>query len=207
MKFCNNVILPVRCVVAQRRAHTASLPPAERQPTLGCAVGAALLRGVDATHGQLCCTHSSGQLRFGWRPHCCVSSYFPQVHRRSIHGGRSGGHEMDFQWARSTKLLAVLLAIAIVVVGVLTALVMHQRHDLSTANGQVRLGTAPAAPGASVPAGADIVANPKAATPPDPAATADSANPPAGPASQPAPVFPAPPLDLVAQAPPAAPAS
>jgi hypothetical protein len=114
---------------------------------------------------------------------------------------------MDFQWARSTKLLAVLLAIAIVVVGVLTALVMHQRHDLSTANGQVRLGTAPAAPGASVPAGADIVANPKVATPPDPAATADSANAPVGPASQPAPVSPAPPVDLVVQAPPAAPAS
>jgi hypothetical protein len=116
---------------------------------------------------------------------------------------------MNFQWARSTKLLAVLLAIAVVVVGVLTALVMHQQHDLSTVNGQFRLGTAPAAPGASVPAGADIVANPNAVTQPDPAATPNSANAPAGPASQPARVLPASPADpapRVVPAPPTAPA-
>ena len=122
---------------------------------------------------------------------------------------------MNFQWARSSKLLAVLLAIAIVVVGVLTALVMRQQHDLSTANGQVRLGTAPAAPGASVPAGADIVANPNVVTHPDPAATPDAANPPVGPASRPAPASPARPANPAPQvapapqvvpAPPAAPA-
>lgn len=114
---------------------------------------------------------------------------------------------MNFQWARSTKLLALLLAIAVVVVGVLTALVMHQQHDLSTVNGQVHPGTAPAAPGASVPAGADIVTNPNVVTHLDPAATPDSANAPFGP-SQPAPVSPAPPVDpapRVVPAPPAAP--
>lgn len=112
---------------------------------------------------------------------------------------------MNFQWARSTKLLALLLAIAVVVVGVLTALVMRQRHDLSTVNGQVRLGTAPAAPGASVPAGADIVANPNVVTRPDPAAIPDSANPPVGPVSRPAPVAPAPPVNPAPQVVPAAP--
>jgi hypothetical protein len=115
---------------------------------------------------------------------------------------------MNFQWARSTKLLAVLLAIAVVIVGVLTALVMRQQHDLSTVKGQVHLGTAPGAPGASAPAGADIVANPNVVTRPEPAATPDRANAPVGP-SQPAPVSPAPPVDpapRVVPAPPAAPA-
>lgn len=110
---------------------------------------------------------------------------------------------MNFQWARSTKLLAVLLAIAVAVVGVLTALVMRQQHDLSPVNGQIRLGTAPVAPGASVPAGADIVANPNVVTHPDPAAVPDAANVPAGPA----PATPAPPADPAPRAVPAPPAA
>jgi hypothetical protein len=114
---------------------------------------------------------------------------------------------MNIQWARSTKLLAVLLTIAVVVVGVLTALVMRQQHDLGTVNGQIRLGTAPAAPGASVPAGADIVANPNVITHPDPAATPDSANAPAGPAPQPAPISPAPPVGPAPRVVPALPAA
>src|SRR2546421_631791 len=43
--FCNNVILPDAESWRGDRRTPASLPPAERQPTLGCAVGAALLRG------------------------------------------------------------------------------------------------------------------------------------------------------------------
>ena len=110
---------------------------------------------------------------------------------------------MNFQWARSTKLLAVLLTIAVVVVGVLTALVMRQQHDLGTVNGQIRLGTAPAAPGASVPAGAEIVAHANAVDHSDPATTSEAANAPVGPASQLAPASPGPQVDpaLVAPAP------
>ena len=112
---------------------------------------------------------------------------------------------MNFQWARSTRLLVIMLTITVVIVGILTVLVMRQQRDLSTVAGHLRLGTAPAAPGASVPAGADIVATPPA-THPDPAASADSAKAPVGPASQPAAASPpADPAPQVVPAPPADP--
>lgn len=99
---------------------------------------------------------------------------------------------MNFYWARSNKFLLALLAVAVVVVGVLTSLVMRQQHDLSTVGGQVRLGTAPTAPGASVPAGADIGANPDALNHPGAATPPNPANAPVDPAPAPAAVAPAP---------------
>jgi hypothetical protein len=99
---------------------------------------------------------------------------------------------MNFHWARSNKFLLVCLAIAVVIVGVLTTLVMHQQHGQSTVNGRVRLGIAPTVPAARFSDGADIGANPNAVSLPEPATTPDPANAPVGPASQPAPVSPAP---------------
>src|ERR1700722_14062651 len=99
---------------------------------------------------------------------------------------------MHLFWARSDRFLLVLLAIAVAIVGVLATLVMHQQHDQSTVDGQVYLRTAPTVPAASVPAGADIMATPNAATHPNPATTPDPAHAPVGPASQPAPAFPTP---------------
>ena len=116
---------------------------------------------------------------------------------------------MNFRWARSTKLSVILLAITVVAVGALTALVMRQQHDLRAHPGQVRLGTAPVAPGASVPAQADMVINPRATVPAPASAPPAPASAPVAPASQPAPVSPAPqadPAPQVAPAPPVVPA-
>jgi hypothetical protein len=101
---------------------------------------------------------------------------------------------MDFRWARTNMFLLVLLAIAVVTVGVLTTLVMYQQHDQRTVNGQVRLETDPTVPAANFPDGADIGANPNAVTHLDPttaATTPDPANAPVGLASQPALASPA----------------
>src|SRR6476660_296384 len=67
---------------------------------------------------------------------------------------------MHLFWAPSNKFLLVLLAIAVAIVGVLATLVAHQQHT-----------TAATAPAASVPAGADAMATPHAATHPNPATT------------------------------------
>ena len=72
---------------------------------------------------------------------------------------------MNFHWARTNRFLLVLLAIAVAILGVLTTLVMQQQHDQSTVDGQIHLRTAPTGLAASVPAGADIMATAKAATP------------------------------------------
>lgn len=99
---------------------------------------------------------------------------------------------MNFQWVRSNKFLMVVLAIAVALVGVLTTLVLHQQHDQSTVDGQVHLGSTPALPAGSVPAGAEIMATSNGAIHSDAATTPDPANAPVGPASQPAPASPAP---------------
>ena len=99
---------------------------------------------------------------------------------------------MHLFWARSDRFLLVLLAIVVASVGVLATLVMHQQYDQSTVDGQVDLRTAVTVPAASVPAGADIMATPNAATHPNPATTPNPAHAPVEPASQPAPAFPAP---------------
>jgi hypothetical protein len=52
---------------------------------------------------------------------------------------------MNFQWAQSNKLLLVVVASAVAIDGVLTALVLHQQHNHSTITGQVT--RPPAAPG------------------------------------------------------------
>jgi hypothetical protein len=99
---------------------------------------------------------------------------------------------MDFYWARSNNFLLALLAITVALVGVLTTLVIHQQDEQYTIDEQVRLRTVPTVPAASVPAGAEIVARPNAATHRDSATTPDAANAPVGPASQPAPGSPVP---------------
>lgn len=79
---------------------------------------------------------------------------------------------MNARWLRSNIMLLALLAVAMVAVGALTALVIHQQHNQSAIHGQVYLGTTPAvdaAPKASAPAPAQIAANPNAAVEPNPA--------------------------------------
>jgi len=50
---------------------------------------------------------------------------------------------MNFHWAQSNKYLLIIVASAVALDGVLTTLVIHQRHDHSTAHGQVSLPAAP----------------------------------------------------------------
>jgi hypothetical protein len=110
---------------------------------------------------------------------------------------------MNFYWARSNNFLLVFLAIAVALVGVLITLVIHQQDDQSAVDGQVRVGTVPTVPAASVPAGAEIVAHSNAVDHSDPATTSEAANAPVGPASQLAPASPGPQVApaLVAPAP------
>jgi hypothetical protein len=110
---------------------------------------------------------------------------------------------MNFYWARSNNFLLVFLAIAMALVGVLIALVIHQQDDQSAVDGQVRVGTVPTVPAASVPAGAEIAPHSIAVDHSTPATTSDAANAPVGPASQLAPASPGPQVApaLVAPAP------
>jgi hypothetical protein len=94
-----------------------------------------------------------------------------------IPGGSSrGGALMNVHWVRSNGILLALLVTAMVAVGGLTALVLHQQQDQTTVYEQVHLETGPAA-------GA-----------PPKASTSDSANAPARPAPQ---VVPAPQVQVV----------
>lgn len=77
---------------------------------------------------------------------------------------------MNFYRAHSNNSLLVALASAIVIDGVLTAVVLHQHHDHNTANGPVSVRTAPTV---SILAGANIVATPNAVIHPDPTASPD----------------------------------
>lgn len=61
---------------------------------------------------------------------------------------------MIFHRAHSNKSLVIALTSAVVIDGVLTAVVLHRHHDHSTANEQLSLRTAPSV---SIPAGANIV--------------------------------------------------
>lgn len=76
---------------------------------------------------------------------------------------------MNFHGAYSNSSLLIALTSAIVIDGVLTAVVLHQHHD-QTANGQVSVR---AAPTVSVPLGVNIVASPHAVAHPGPATTPD----------------------------------
>ena len=59
---------------------------------------------------------------------------------------------MNLHWAQSNKYLLVIVASAVAIDGVLTTLVIDQRHDHSAANGQVSLPAAPPIPVPSIPA-------------------------------------------------------
>ncbi len=149
---------------------------------------------------QLCCTDFESRAS-GFNLHYNAGFLAPPSSVLAISSSPAGfsrrsnrGREMDFRWARLNKFLLVVLVIAVAIVGVLTTVVVHQQHDQSTVNGQVRLGTTPTAPAASAPAGTDIMANSNAMTHPNSATTPEPANAPLGPASQPAPASPAPPV-------------
>jgi hypothetical protein len=92
---------------------------------------------------------------------------------------------MNFHWARSNEFSLALLVTATAIVGVLTTQVMHQQHDQNTVDSQVLR----AAPAASIPAGADIMATPHVASHPDRAVTSNAVNAAAASAPQ---VVPAP---------------
>lgn len=74
---------------------------------------------------------------------------------------------MIFHCAHSNKSLLIALTSAVVIDGVLTAVVLHQHHDHRTVNEQLSLRTAPSV---SVAAGTNIVV-PNAVAYPNPATT------------------------------------
>jgi hypothetical protein len=84
---------------------------------------------------------------------------------------------MIFHCPHSNKSLVIALTSAVVIDGVLTAVVLHRHHDHSTANEQLSLRTAPSV---SIPAGANIVVPPNAVAHPNPATTPDPVDTSAG---------------------------
>ncbi|MDQ4031706.1 MAG: hypothetical protein M3332_05335 [Actinomycetota bacterium] len=75
---------------------------------------------------------------------------------------------MNVRWARSNAFLLAFLVVAMVIVGVLAALVVRQQQDQATDNGRIYLQTAPAAGAsarANTPDPANVLTKPDAPSP------------------------------------------